>query len=348
MSAQAIHCLFPAHARGSGMSVVSVILPFRNAEATLLQAVESILLQTFRDLELIAVDDGSQDDSVATLAGITDSRLKIIENHSTPGVVGASSTGFGHARGEWFARMDADDIALPGKISEQLNAANTRTGVVTCGVESIDCCGDGMQRYVSWANGLKDHEAMSRSRFIECPVINPTAMVRREWMERVGGYHETPWAEDHDLWLRLFAAGCYFTRVPEILFQWRDSPGRLTRQDPRYGTGARSRMRANHLKNLPTVGEHGVVIAGAGPIGKRLALDLQNEGVEVKGFFDVNPARIGQNIHGVEVASDGQMKTQWRSSIMLGAVGLKGARSTVRQMAINAGRREGEDFWAVC
>ncbi len=332
----------------SGMPLVSVILPFRDAVATLPGAVRSILRQEFRDLELIAVDDGSRDGSAGSLAGITDPRFRLVENQFDAGVVGASATGLGLARGEWFARMDADDVAMPRRIGEQIKAAKGDTGVVTCGVESIDCCGDGMRRYVAWANGLADHDAMSRSRFIESPVINPTAMVRRKWMDRVGGYHDTPWAEDHDLWLRLLAAGCRFERVPEILMQWRDSPQRLTRRDPRYGSEARSRMRAHHLRNLPGVAENGVIIAGAGPIGKRLALDLQNEGVVVKGFFDVNPARVGQRIHGAKVAADDQMMTRWRPSIMLGAVGLKGARSTVRRMALAAGRREGEDFWAVC
>lgn len=330
------------------MPVVSVVLPFRNAEATLFDAVQSILRQEFRDLELIAVDDGSSDGSVASLAGIADPRFRLVRNQFDDGVVGASATGLRLACGEWFARMDADDLAMPGRISEQLNAAKPNTGVITCGVESINCQGDGMRRYVAWANSLTDHDAMSRSRFIECPVINPTALVRRNWMERVGGYHDTPWAEDHDLWLRLFTAGCRFVRVPEILLRWRDSPERLTRRDPRYGSEARSRMRAHHLRNLPGVDGHGVVIAGAGPIGKRLALDLQNEGVEVKGFFDVNPTRVGQWIHGAEVAGIDQIDSKWRSSIMLGAVGLKGARSTVREMAVSTGRREGEDFWAVC
>ena len=330
------------------MPLVSVVLPFRDAEATLLDAVGSILRQEFQDLELIAVDDGSRDGSAASLSGIKDPRFTLIENKSDAGVVGATATGFGLARGEWFARMDADDIALPRRIGEQLKAAKDDIGVVTCGVESINCQGDGMRRYVAWANGLADHETMSRSRFVECPVINPTAMVRRDWMERIGGYHDTPWAEDHDLWLRLFAVGCRFVRVPEILLQWRDSPDRLTRRDPRYGTEARSRMRAHHLGNIPEIAEHGVVIAGAGPIGKRLALDLKKEGVAVKGFFDVNPARVGQLIHGVEVAASDQMESMWRQSIMLGAVGLKGARSTVREMALAAGRREGEDFWSVC
>lgn len=330
------------------MPLVSVILPFRNAEATLPEAIQSILRQEFRDLELIAVDDSSSDGSVSSVSGIDDPRFRLIKNQLNAGVVGASATGFGLANGDWFARMDADDIALPGKIGEQLNAAKDDTGVITCGVESINCQGDGMRRYITWANSLADHQTMSRSRFIECPVINPTAMVRRDWMERIGGYHDTPWAEDHDLWLRLFQAGCKFVRVPEILFQWRDSTDRLTRQDPRYDTEARSKMRAHHLKNQPGVSEQGVVIAGAGPIGKRLALDLQNEGVSVNGFFDVNPARVGQCIHGAAVTSAEAMKSKWRSSVMLGAVGLKGARSTVRGMAVAAGRREGEDFWAVC
>ncbi|MEP2777644.1 MAG: glycosyltransferase [Luteolibacter sp.] len=342
------HCNVVAHAGETSMPVVSVVLPFRDAEATLLDAVQSILRQEFRDLELITVDDGSSDGSVASLAGIADPRFRLIKNQSDQGVVGASATGLSLACGEWFARMDADDLAMPQRIGKQLNAATDDTGVVTCGVETIDCCGDGMRRYVTWANSLIDHDAMSRSRFIECPVINPTAMVRRKWMDRVGGYHDTAWAEDHDLWLRLFAAGCQFVRVSDVLLQWRDSPTRLTRQDPRYGSEARSQMRAHHLHNLPSVAEHGVAIAGAGPIGKRLAQDLQNQGVEVKGFFDVNPTRVGQSIHGAEVAAADQMESKWRSSIMLGAVGLKGARSLVREMAIATGRCEGEDFWAVC
>lgn len=330
------------------MPLVSVILPFRNAETTLLDAIHSILRQDFQDLELIAVDDGSRDGSVASISDISDSRLRLVANPLKTGVVGASATGFELASGQWFARMDADDIAHPRKISKQLNAAKDDTGVITCGVEPINCQGDGMRRYVAWANSLSDHSAMSRSRFVECPVINPTAMVRRDWMKRLGGYYDTPWAEDHDLWLRLFHAGCKFIKVPEILFKWRDSPYRLTRLDPRYRSKARSQMRAHHLKNLPSVSEHGVVIAGAGPIGKRLALDLQREGVSINGFFDVNPARIGQCIHGSEVASAEYMETKWRSSIMLGAVGLRGARSNVREMATSKGRKEGVDFWAVC
>jgi hypothetical protein len=205
-----------------------------------------------------------------------------------------------------------------------------------------------MERYVDWVNSLTGIEETSRSRFIECPVVNPTAMIRRDWIERVGTYRDAPWAEDHDLWLRLLEAGCQIVRVPQILFQWRDSPARLTRSDPRYAEQARSRMRAHYLARLPGVRVNGVVIAGAGPIGKRLALDLQAEGVVVRGFFEVSPRRIGQRIHGAEVVSSERMNELWRSSMLLGAVGIEGGRKRVRDLALSNGRKEGEDYWAVC
>ncbi|MGB6219738.1 glycosyltransferase [Haloferula sp.] len=330
------------------MPAVSVVLPYRDAGKTILSAVHSILDQTFRDLELIAVDDGSSDGSAALLEGIDDPRLTRLRNTHGPGVVGASRTGIDVARAEWLARMDADDLSLPDRIAEQFNAATSDVDVVACAAELIDSCGEGMERYVDWVNRLETHEEISRSRFIECPVINPTSMVRREWLERVGAYHDAPWAEDHDLWLRLLEQGCRFIKLPQILFQWRDSPERLTRRDERYGDDARSRMRAHYLARIRSVREQGVVIAGAGPIGKKLALDLQNEGILVRGFFEVSPRRIGQRIHGAEVASASEMGKRWRSSILLGAVGLEGGRDEVRRMAHSHGRREGVDFWAVC
>ncbi|MFK7851813.1 MAG: glycosyltransferase [Akkermansiaceae bacterium] len=330
------------------MPLVSVVLPFRDAETTLRDAVHSILKQEFDDFELIAVDDNSTDKSLKSLNEIKDQRLRIVSNQKREGVVGATATGLELATGTWFSRMDADDLAKPRKITEQLKVAGNDTGVITCGVEPIDSQGEGMNRYVDWVNQLADHEAISRSRFIESPVINPTAMVRMDWMKKVSGYHDTAWAEDHDLWLRLLAAGCRFGRVAETHFQWRDSKNRLTRQDLRYGTEARSRMRAHHLSKLAQIQENGVVIAGAGPIGKKLALDLKNEEVEVKGFFDVNPKRIGKRIQGIEVASAETMDSRWLGNIMLGAVGLEGARNTVREMALRADRTEGENFWSVC
>ena len=329
------------------MPCVSVVLPFRDAADTLIESVQSILAQDFQDFELIAVDDGSTDGGQALLAAIDDSRVICCRNEGKPGVVGASNTGAAMAGGDWIARMDADDIALPDRLRKQIAAAVGEVGVVACGAELIDGCGLGMERYVDWVNSLHTHQQMSISRFIECPVINPTSMVRRDWYERVGGYQDSEWAEDHDMWLRLLELGCPIVRVPEVLIKWRDSPDRLTRRDPRYGERARSRMRAHYLARLPGLKAAGVVIAGAGPIGKRLARDLLAADVEVRGFLEVNPRRIGQRIHGAEVASADDAG-RWRSSVLLGAVGLQGGRDEVKALAESSDRQQGQDFWSVC
>ncbi len=94
--------------------LVSVVLPVRNGGEYLSQAVDSILSQTFENLELLLIDDHSTDGAISALDK-TDPRLKIFKSHGQ-GVVDACNTGFAHCRGEYIARMDADDISLPGRI----------------------------------------------------------------------------------------------------------------------------------------------------------------------------------------------------------------------------------------
>ncbi len=332
------------------MAEVSVVMPFRNAADTVVAAGTSLLAQRGVDFEVIAVDDGSSDDSAERLEGLGDSRLRVVANRRSPGVVGAAETGRALAVAPWIARMDADDIAHRDRLRIQLERARSpdRPDGVTCGVRLIDACGEGMARYVEWVNGLTSPEQISAARFIESPIVNPATLLRRESLDKVGGYRDAPWAEDHDLWLRMLEGGARFARVPEVLLDWRDSEHRLTRRDPRYGDEARMRMRCHFLARLPELAASGAVIAGAGPIGKRLARGLREAGVEVGGFFEVNPRRIGQRIHGLPVAGSDGMAGLWRDRVLLGAVGVPGGRDRVRRLAEKSGRREGVDFWSVC
>lgn len=328
---------------------ISILLPFHNAAVTLVEALESLIEQTFGDWELLAVDDRSSDRSAEIVADFVrrDSRVRLVANTGPPGVVGAMQTAMDVSSAGWVARMDADDLCHPERLSRQWE----RTGeadVITTGVELIESLGEGMSRYVEWVNSLRDHEAISKARFIENPVINPTVLVRRSLLEVVGSYRDVPWAEDHDLWLRVLQHGARFAKVPERLLKWRDSQGRLTRSDSRYGEKERQRMRAHHLAAIPAVRERGVVIAGAGPIGKSLARELLLLGVEVRGFFDVHPRRLGEVIHGAEVAGLEEFGRRWRDAVMLSAVGLAGVREEIRGLAAAAGYEEGCDLWCVC
>lgn len=331
---------------------ISIVMPFRNAVATLPEALVSVLAQDFGDWELLAVDDHSSDgsaDVVRKLAG-GDSRVRLFANEGPPGVVGASVTAGRAAAGEWLARMDADDVSHPQRLSRQRTLARERPelDVIGCRVEILSPLGDGMVRHVDWVNGRMEPAEIANARFIENPMVHPSSLMRKAAVEAAGGYLEVAWAEDHDLFLRMLERGSVFGKVPEALLKWRDSPGRLTRSDPRYGDACRHRMRAHFLSRMAAVKERGVAIAGAGPIGKTLALELQALAVEVRGFFDVHPRRIGETIHGAEVAGLDQFGRRWREAVLLSAVGVPGGREEVAELAGRAGYVEGGDFWAVC
>ena len=328
---------------------ISILLPFHNAAATLAEALESLFAQTFQDWELLAVDDRSDDESTEIVASFArrDPRVRLMVNAGPPGIVGALQAAANATSAEWVARMDADDRCHPERLARQWERAG-EADVVTTNVSLLDPLGEGMIRYVAWVNSLETHDAISGARFIENPVIHPTVLMRRSILEAAGGYRDVPWAEDHDLWLRMLQHGARFAKIPECLLEWRDSASRLTRSDARYDEKARQRMRAHYLAEIPSVRERGVVVAGAGPIGKSLARELLSLGVSVRGFFDVHPRRLGEVIHGAEVAGLEVFGRRWRDAVLLSAVGLAGVREEIRQLAAAAGYVEGRDLWCVC
>jgi len=331
---------------------VSVVLPVRDAERTVGSAIESCLRQKFTSFELLLVLNGSSDRSgeLVREAARRDSRVGILESSDAGGVTEAMRIGVEAARCPVIARMDADDVSHPERFGKQLAmlGEDASLGAVSCGVRLMAAQGEGMRRYVAWVNSLRTPEDVARERFVECPVIQPTVMMRREALTLAGGYHATNWAEDHDLWLRMLERGVRFGKVDDVLLDWRDGPERLTRSHAMYGEDQVWRMKAHHLARLDPVRERGVAICGAGPIGKRLRRLLTDEGVAVRGFFEVHPRRIGGTIGGVPVAGPDVFGTHWRDAVLLSAVGIGGGRDRVRELARSAGYLEGRDFWCCC
>ena len=110
---------------------ISVLMPTRNAEAFVAEAVESILRQTVKDFELLVLDGGSTDRTLTILAGFGDPRLRVLAVPAA-GIVAALNHGLEHARGPWVARQDADDISLPRRFELQLNALKDQRGSIFC------------------------------------------------------------------------------------------------------------------------------------------------------------------------------------------------------------------------
>jgi hypothetical protein len=329
---------------------VSVLLPVRDAGAALGASLDSLGAQTLVRHEVIAVDDGSRDESGARLLAraARDPRLRVFRTPQR-GIALALNLALAEARAPIVARMDADDRAHPRRLEAQLERLrdDRRVDVLGCRVTTgaPAAWGAGMRAYVDWVNGLVDHDAMARARFVESPIVHPSVMMRAQALRELGGYRDFAGPEDYDLWLRAFDAGLRFAKLPETLLEWRDSPGRLTRTDGRYAPRAFLRLKVASLAGGPLVGRPAVVW-GAGPIGKAFARALLSAGRRVAAFVEVDPRKIGRLIHGAPVvAVDEALRVP--GALHLGAVGQAGARDRIGEEVSRLGLVEGRDYFAV-
>ena len=328
---------------------VSVLLPVRDARETLAACLDSLAAQTLGDHEVVAVDDGSRDGSGEILRERSgrDPRVRVLLGPRA-GLVSALNTALVAARAPLVARMDADDESFPSRLALQRSRldADRKTDVLGCGVRLLGAGSEGLQPYVDWQNGLVEHEAMERDRFVESPLVHPSVMMRTEALRALGGWRELDGPEDYDLWLRAFDAGLRFAKLDLILLSWRDSPRRLTRTDPRYSRERFQAVKLAALRRGPLAGRREVVLWGAGPVGKSWARALRAEGHEVVAFVEVDPRKIGGTVGGAPVV-DAAGAGAFRGPLHLAAVGQKGARDRIRAEASKLGLEDGRDLVAV-
>jgi hypothetical protein len=328
-----------------------VLLPVRDGAAYLAEAIASLTAQTLGDFEVVAVDDGSTDESADLLSSwaAQDARVRVL-SQSAEGIVAALERARAHARGAFLARMDADDVSLPERFALPREAMDAHPGLTACGTHvryfPEEAVQGGARRYEAWMNGSSTPEQVAREIFVECPLAHPTFFLRAAAVEAVGGYRSVGWPEDYDLILRLWAGGGALAKVPHVLLHWRESPGRLSRTDPVYALDAFRACKVHYLRETLLSAGRGAVIWGAGPVGKALARALRDAGTEVQAFVEVDPRKIGQTVHGAPVV-DTAAGLSLRGSLHLGAVGQVGARETILGLLRGAGMKELEDFVAV-
>jgi len=319
-------------------------MPVRDGGDYLQAAVDSILAQDLDDLELILVDDRSRDGALDRLQRL-DGRVRRLAARGE-GVVAAFNTGLTAARGAFIARMDADDIARPRRLSAQLAylQAHPDIAIAGCRVRLFSEAGiaAGNRHYQRWLNDQCTPEAIRRALFVESPIPNPGAFFRRAALEALGGYADPDWPEDYDLFLRADALGLRMGKPDPVLLDWRDHGRRLTRTDDRYARAAFQRAKAHYLVHGRGLRD-GLLIWGAGPTGRDFHDLLRAEGASVDGFVDVHPRRIGGAKRGRPVW-DVARAADWGRGMVLVAVGARGARADIRDWLTERGRVEGGDY----
>lgn len=213
---------------------ISVLMPVYNAERYVAQAVQSILDQTFRDFEVLIIDDGSTDRSLEILKRYeaSDPRIRLISRPNT-GYVVALNEMLDLAHGEFIARMDADDVCLPDRFEKQLDWFERNPNGLATGswVLVIDPEGDPLMVWRSPVN----HKAIDDAHLsgVGGTIAHPSSMMRANALRRIDGYNvEMQPAEDLDLFLRLGEIG-ELGNVPEVLLKYRHHLSSVSHQNSR-------------------------------------------------------------------------------------------------------------------
>jgi glycosyltransferase involved in cell wall biosynthesis len=205
--------------------LISIVMPVWNAASYLREALDSILQQTFRDFELVAVDDGSTDDSVAIINSYNDPRIRLIEQ-GRKGFVTAVNRGVAEAKSDWIARHDADDLSHPNRLQAQWNLIQAKPDAILayCGTESF---GSNVETHGTRRFPKSNALIALRSCFIN-PVCVGAALIRKDLFLNSSGYREEDFpAEDFAFASRLLRMGG-FVGTQQILYRIRTHEGQIS------------------------------------------------------------------------------------------------------------------------
>lgn len=207
--------------------LVSIAMPMYNGEAYLREAIDSILEQTYRHIDLIIIDDGSTDNSINIVESYRDSRIRFFKNDRNRGVSYTRNWAIELAKGNYLAWMDCDDISLPDKIENQVGFMQANPSVAVCGTSYLRF----FENEVFYTDIAKDRHEEIRTNFIFKPatIFMPTAMLRTEVIkkEKLLFDESLPMAEDYDFFQRLCEKQ-KASNLTEVLFHYRDNPNSLT------------------------------------------------------------------------------------------------------------------------
>jgi glycosyltransferase involved in cell wall biosynthesis len=233
------------------------------------------------------------------------------------GIVKALNRGISEAKAGIIARMDADDVSRPERLSLQYEelSNNDSIALTSCLVEPLGPeLTEGYERYIEWANRSRTHDEIIRDLYVESPLPHPTVMFRKEVVRNLGGYRDYGGPEDYDLWLRMAEAGCRFSKVPEKLLKWRVHPESLSRKDSSYRKRAfwarKLEYLADQLKNGRLAPGRKLFICGAGPASKLLRRHLRDNDIEVATFIDVAERKIGKTYQSLPVLPPDSIKKE--------------------------------------
>ncbi len=212
------------------MPLISVVMPARNAAATLAESLESLATQSFKDFELVLVNDGSSDETVAIAESFAGRlNLRLVHHESSQGVARSINDGLAQSDSEFVARLDSDDLAQPERLARQLEFLRANPQVGVCGTHVLVFSREHEQSFV--LNHPTGSAAIRTALVQRCAIAHPSVMLRRQVFELAGTYDvRFDFAEDYELWCRASLLGVQFANIAEPLTHYRKHAGQVSHQ----------------------------------------------------------------------------------------------------------------------
>lgn len=237
-----------AQATESAMSKpkISVVLPVYNASLFIEQAMRSVLTQSLHDLELIVINDGSNDDSLTVIERIaaTDTRVKVI-SRKNKGLVYSLNEGIQQAQSDWIARMDADDVCLPQRFQAQLAHAQKH---------DLDICGGWIKTFGQSVGKVRayytGHDALKLQLLFNACFAHPAVIIKRSVLLKENYSMAATHAEDYDLWTRLAQQGVRLGNLPQVVLNYRVHSQQVTITHRHAQDEARERIASHYSQAL--------------------------------------------------------------------------------------------------
>jgi len=207
------------------MAKVSVLMPVYNGEKYIARAIDSVLSQSFRDFELLVIDDGSSDKSAEIVSSYSDKRVRYVANPTNLGLAGARNRAIEVSNGDYLAWLDCDDISLPDRLLKQVALLDAHPNLGLCGtwVRTLGLESEQVWHYPS------DPGFVRGRMLFDDPVATSSAMVRRSCLDADELRFDTrfPPAEDYDLWERISRTNGV-CNIPEVLTLYRIHPDQIS------------------------------------------------------------------------------------------------------------------------
>ena len=230
--------------------LVSVLMAVYNGESFVKAAIDSVLTQTLRNIELVVINDGSSDTTEDIIKSFGDERIVYVRRHKNDGLVAALNQGIEVARGAYIARLDADDLSAPGRLERQLAFMTDNSAVAVCGTGFDIIENDRVIRRVFLPVA---HPTLKCWSLFHSPFAHSSVFIRAGIFQQGIRYSsDYPYSEDYGLWAHL-AADHRFANIPEALITLRRHPAQVTRLHPKEKRESVKRIHQDVLRRIGIV-----------------------------------------------------------------------------------------------